>query len=259
MHTTEIENFHKNIELLKIPIKLFRPIFKNNLSEEQEQIRINLAGYIHSLFLSSQSDVLKLDTKKQPFLLDFIFRTTKTKFQKELYFLLKDELKHCRIEMEQFLYNENDLPAYGPIDIVITLPDGKKIAVECDGESHDAKDSAARDIAIIKLTQTNEEQVNYYVIKHKTSDNPQEFDKIKEILKELKKREKAITDKNRQQRSEIKQKKPAPIEIKKEATKDVEAEEQEFASVATEPSEPQNPKKITTSKKGEKEEKEAVR
>ena len=143
---------------------MFRPIFKNNLSEAQEQKRIKLAGYIHSLFLSSQSDeqlkLLKLETEKQPFLLDFIFRTTKTKFQKELYFLLKDELKYCKIEMEQFLYNENDSPAYGPIDIVITLPDGKKIAVECDGESHDTKDSTARDIAITKLTQTTKEQVN---------------------------------------------------------------------------------------------------
>ncbi len=89
--TTEIENFHKNIGLaisvLKIPIELFRPIFKNNLLEAQEKKRIKLAGYIHSLFLSSQSDeqlkLLKLETEKQPFLLDFIFRTTKTKFQKE--------------------------------------------------------------------------------------------------------------------------------------------------------------------------------
>ena len=49
MPITEIENFHKNIKSaiidLKGPIEFFRPIFKNNLSEKQEQTRIKLAGY----------------------------------------------------------------------------------------------------------------------------------------------------------------------------------------------------------------------
>jgi|GEM_PF-3261146 len=254
MPKTRIENLHEKIKSLIIDLKesieLFRPIFKNNLSEAQEEKRIELAGCIHGLFLSSQSaeqlKLLKLETKKQPFLLDFIFRTTKTKFQKELYFLLKDELKYCKIEMEQFLYNENDSPAYGPIDIVITLPDGEKIAIECDGESHDTKDSTARDIAIAKLTQTTKEQVNYYVITHETSDNPQKL--IKETLAKLKEREKAIIEKNRQQRAEIEQKKPAPIEIKK----GVEAQKPAVKNVEEETSNQQRQKKSQQGKKGEK-------
>ena len=90
------------------------------------------------------------------------------------------------------------------------------------------------------------------MITHKTSDNPQEFDKIKEIREELRKREEALIDKNRQQRAEIKQKKPAPIEIIKEAKKDVEAEEQEFASVAKGSLKPHNQNKISKGKQGEK-------
>ena len=89
------------------------------------------------------------------------------------------------------------------------------------------------------------------MIKHKTSDNPQEFDKIKETLVELRKREKAIIEKNRKQRAKIKQEKPAPIEIP-EATKDFAVEKPTARSVTEEPLKPQRQKKLQQGKQGKK-------